>query len=95
MGYKLFHSTNLSQLTNYFCHTFQFTNTTQCAGYIRNISFALFVLLTIVIWSGQGYDHPLHGQILIGDVQGSSLGAITIDDMDMKMQNIKLLKSKR
>lgn len=45
---------------------------------------------------GQGRDTIVlyNGQILIGDVQGADLGAISIDDMDMKMQNIKLFKIK-
>ncbi len=33
-----------------------------------------------------------NGQILIGEIQNASLGAITIDDMDLKMQSIKLFK---
>jgi hypothetical protein len=35
-----------------------------------------------------------HGETLIGDVQGSSLGSISIDDIDLKMLNIKLFKIK-
>jgi hypothetical protein len=33
-----------------------------------------------------------NGQILIGAVQGANLGTISIDDIDLKMQNIKLYK---
>lgn len=33
-----------------------------------------------------------NGQVLIGEVQGSTLGTLTIDDIDMKMQNVKLYK---
>ncbi len=35
-----------------------------------------------------------NGQILIGEVQSASLGTLTIDDIDLKMQNIKLYKIK-
>ncbi len=45
---------------------------------------------------GQGRDTIVlyNGQVLIGDVQGANLGSISIDDMDMKMQNIKLFRIK-
>jgi hypothetical protein len=33
-----------------------------------------------------------NGQVLIGEVQGASLGTMSIDDIDMKIQNIKLYK---
>jgi len=36
-----------------------------------------------------------NGQILIGAVQGETLGAISIDDIDLKMQSIKLFKIRR
>ncbi len=36
-----------------------------------------------------------NGQILIGVVQDASLGSLTIDDMDMKMQSIKLFRIRR
>src|SRR5664279_3332977 len=36
-----------------------------------------------------------NGQILIGEVQQSNLGVISIDDIDMKIVNIKLFKIKR
>jgi hypothetical protein len=35
-----------------------------------------------------------NGQILIGEVQNASLGEITIDDIDLKMQEVKLYKIK-
>src|SRR5882724_5905949 len=35
-----------------------------------------------------------NGQVLIGEVQGSNLGTISIDDVDLKMQNVKLYKIK-
>lgn len=35
-----------------------------------------------------------NGQVLIGAVQGANLGTISIDDIDLKMQNIKLYKIK-
>ena len=37
----------------------------------------------------------LKGQTLIGEVQNADLGDITIDDMDLKMQNVKLYKIKK
>lgn len=36
-----------------------------------------------------------NGGVLIGAVQGESLGAISIDDIDLKMQSIKLYKIRR
>ena len=36
-----------------------------------------------------------NGQVLIGAVQGANLGTISIDDIDLKMQNIKLFKIRR
>lgn len=36
-----------------------------------------------------------NGQTLIGAVQDAALGSITIDDIDLKMQNIKLYKIKK
>jgi hypothetical protein len=36
-----------------------------------------------------------NGQILIGDIQSASLGTISIDDIDMKIQNVKLYKIRR
>ncbi|HVY73949.1 MAG TPA: DUF481 domain-containing protein [Puia sp.] len=36
-----------------------------------------------------------NGQILIGEIQGASLGSITIDDIDLKLQDIKLYKIRR
>ncbi len=36
-----------------------------------------------------------NGQVLIGAVQGASLGAISIDDIDLKMQSIKLFKIRK
>src|SRR4030095_6758276 len=35
-----------------------------------------------------------NGQILIGEVQGANLGTMSIDDIDLKMQNVKLYKIK-
>ena len=35
-----------------------------------------------------------NGQMLVGKVQGASLGSISIDDYELKMQNIKLYKIK-
>ena len=37
----------------------------------------------------------VNGQTLIGEVQYADLGNITIDDMDLKMQNVKLYKIKK
>ena len=36
-----------------------------------------------------------NGQVLIGAVQGANLGVISIDDIDLKMQNIKMYKIKK
>jgi hypothetical protein len=36
-----------------------------------------------------------NGQVLIGAVQGANFGVISIDDMDLKMQNIKLFRIKK
>lgn len=36
-----------------------------------------------------------NGQVLIGDVQNASLGALSIDDLDLKVTSIKLYKIKR
>lgn len=36
-----------------------------------------------------------NGQVLIGQVQGASLGAISIDDIDLKIQSVKLYKIRR
>jgi Protein of unknown function, DUF481 len=36
-----------------------------------------------------------NGQVLIGAVQGANLATISIDDMDLKMQNIKLFRIKK
>ena len=36
-----------------------------------------------------------NGQVLIGDIKGIDLGVITIDDIDMKLINVKLYKIKR
>ena len=56
----------------------------------------LFSLTTKKIFC-QGKDSIIlyNGQVLIGAVQGESLGAITIDDIDLKMQSIKLFKIRR
>jgi Protein of unknown function, DUF481 len=35
-----------------------------------------------------------NGQVLIGAVQGANMGVISIDDIDLKMQNIKMFKIK-
>jgi Protein of unknown function, DUF481 len=57
-----------------------------------------FFLICLFNYNGfaQGRDTIVlyNGQVLIGDVQGADLGSISIDDMDMKMQNIKLFKIK-
>jgi hypothetical protein len=46
---------------------------------------------------GQGKDTIIlyNGQILIGMVQDASLGSLTIDDIDLKMQSIKFFKIRR
>ncbi len=36
-----------------------------------------------------------NGQILIGKIENASLGILTFDDVDLKMQNVKLYKIKR
>jgi hypothetical protein len=45
----------------------------------------------------QGKDsiYLYNGQELIGDIQNASMGVISIDDIDLKIQNIKLYKIKR
>src|SRR5882672_3699329 len=35
-----------------------------------------------------------NGQVLIGEVHGANLGEISIDDIDLKMQSVKLYKIK-
>jgi hypothetical protein len=53
--------------------------------------------LTLARAYGQEKDSIIlyNGQTLIGAVQTAGLGSITIDDIDLKMQNIKLFKIKR
>lgn len=63
----------------------------------RIVSIAFFLIcLFNYNGFGQGRDTIVlyNGQVLIGDVQGANLGLISIDDIDMKMQNIKLFKIK-
>ncbi len=36
-----------------------------------------------------------NGQILIGEIQNASLGSISIDDIDLKIQNVKMYKIRR
>jgi hypothetical protein len=47
--------------------------------------------------SGQDRDSIIlyNGQVLIGDVQQASLGSISIDDIDLKIVNIKLFKIRK
>jgi len=51
------------------------------------------------ITEGYGQDKDsiilYNGQVLVGAVQDASLGVISIDDIDLKMQNIKLFKIKK
>ncbi|MDI3320734.1 DUF481 domain-containing protein [Pinibacter soli] len=64
---------------------------------IRN---ALLFLLVAVIYlpsSAQQKDSIFlnNGQVLIGKIENGSLGEISIDDIDLKMQSVKLYKIKR
>ncbi|MBV4360305.1 DUF481 domain-containing protein [Pinibacter aurantiacus] len=65
--------------------------------FIRN---ALLFLLAAIIYlpsSAQQKDSIFlnNGQILIGKIENASLGEVSIDDIDLKMQNVKLYKIKR
>jgi hypothetical protein len=60
----------------------------------------LFLLLLSVICLPLSAQHKdsiyLHnGQILIGKIENGSLGEVSIDDVDLKMQSVKLYKIKR
>jgi hypothetical protein len=54
-------------------------------------------LFTLAKAQGQQRDSIIlyNGQTLIGAVQNAGLGSVTIDDIDLKMQNIKLYKIKK
>jgi Protein of unknown function, DUF481 len=62
---------------------------------ITLITFLSICLFSMKIFS-QNKDTIIlyNGQELIGEVQDANLGAISIDDIDLKMQNIKLFKIK-
>jgi hypothetical protein len=54
--------------------------------------FALFCLSSKTFCQAKDSIILYNGEILIGAIQGASLGAISIDDIDLKMQSIKLFK---
>jgi hypothetical protein len=64
-------------------------------GRIITVLFACCIICTKV--SGQEKDSIIlyNGQVLIGEIQQANLGAISIDDIDLKIVNIKLYKIKR
>jgi hypothetical protein len=71
---------------------------TLCLSMFRPILFCLFPLCFLSNNSfSQARDTIVfyNGQILIGEVQNANLGSITIDDIDLKMQNIKLFRIKK
>ena len=53
------------------------------------------ILLSKAFCQGKDSIFLYNGQILIGAVQGASLGSLTIDEIDLKMISIKLYKIKR
>jgi hypothetical protein len=59
--------------------------------------FSIIGFCTLAKGYGQGKDSIIlyNGQTLIGAVQDAGLGSIVIDDIDLKMQNIKLFKIKK
>lgn len=88
--------------TDQFIYVFNAMNLSSFAKKIlMRFKAALFVFLCLICLhlksSGQQKDsiYLYKGQILIGEVQDASLGAISIDETDLKMQSIKLYKIKR
>jgi hypothetical protein len=71
-------------------------------GHASNTMFRIILIvclinsLFIIRVSGQEKDSIIlyNGEVLIGTVQEADLGVISIDDIDLKMQNIKLYKIK-
>jgi hypothetical protein len=65
--------------------------------FIRNVLF--FLLVTIIYLPSQAQQRDSiflnNGQVLIGKIENGSLGEISIDDIDLKMQSVKLYKIKR
>jgi hypothetical protein len=63
----------------------------------RAFFFCLALAFTTSRLCGQGRDsiYLYNGQELIGDIQSASMGVISIDDIDLKIQNVKLYKIKR
>ncbi len=57
-------------------------------------SFAICCLISKTFCQDKDSIILYNGQVLIGAVQGANLGVISIDDIDLKMQNIKLFKIK-
>jgi hypothetical protein len=61
--------------------------------------FIVFIVSLSILTKGYTQDKDsiilYNGQVLIGAVQDASLGVITIDDIDLKMQSIKLFKIKK
>ena len=58
-------------------------------------SFAACLISTQLFCQGKDSIILYNGQILIGAVQSADLGAISIDDIDLKMQSIKLFKIRK
>src|SRR5277367_6608931 len=64
---------------------------------IRTILITVFSLFFFSIKSfSQNKDTIIlyNGQELIGEIQNANLGAISIDDIDLKMQSVKMFKIK-
>jgi Protein of unknown function, DUF481 len=64
------------------------------------IRISLITVVSICLFSFKSFSQNkdtiilYNGQELIGEVQNASLGAISIDDIDLKMQSVKLFKIK-
>jgi hypothetical protein len=61
---------------------------------IAIITFAMCCLISKTFCQDKDTVILYNGQVLIGAVQGANLGVISIDDIDLKMQNIKMYKIK-
>jgi len=63
----------------------------------RFILIYIGTICSVVAGLGQNKDsiYLYNGQILIGEIRGANFGSITIDDMDLKMQSVKLFKIRR
>ncbi|HEY4286611.1 MAG TPA: DUF481 domain-containing protein [Puia sp.] len=64
---------------------------------IRNLLFSLVLCCSALSGRGQQRDSVwlYNGQELIGEIQSASLGSLSIDDIDLRVQNIKLYKIRR